>query len=336
MGSWFYGGGFYGSQGGAVYDCVFSNNSCALGGGVGTEGNCRFYRCLIRNNVATSGGGVNIRGGDVMDNCVIVSNVVTVSGSGIAFQSVGGRVRNCTVVGNSGGAGIYCVGEGILVNSIIVQNGGGSDNLPGLGLGYQADHLCTTPLPSNGTGHVTADPLFVSGWRLASNSPCIDAGTTDAPSDDFAHVPRPLDGNNDKTNAWDIGAFEVVNPLGDSDGDGLRDTNELTAGTSPLLLDTDGDGMGDNAEVRAGTGALDSDSFLFVRATSPTNSPSGILVSWPAVSGKRYRLERATNTTTAAFTYLVRTNIAGVSPMNVETDATVVGSGPWLYRVRLE
>ena len=149
-------------------------------------------------------------------------------------------------------------------------------------------------------------------------------------------MPRPLDGNNDKTNAWDIGAFEYVHPLGDSDGDGLRDTNELTAGTSPLLPDTDGDGMGDNAEVRAGTGALDAGSFLFVQAMARTNFASGFLVTWPGVSGKRYRLERATNASSAAFTYLVRTNIAGVSPMNVETDTTVVGSGPWLYRVRLE
>jgi hypothetical protein len=206
------------------------------------------------------------------------------------------------------------VGEGILVNSIIVQNGGGSDNLPGLGLGYQADHLCTTPMPSNGTGHVVQDPLLVSGYRPASNSPCIDAGCTNGPSDDYAGVVRPLDGNNDRTNAWDIGAFEYIHPAGDSDGDR----------------------MGDGAEVRAGTDPIDPASFLFAQAVRQTNSVSGFLVSWPGVSGKRYRLERATNASPAAFTFFVRTNIAGVSPMNVETDAVVSGAGPWFYRVKLE
>ena len=98
----------------------------------------------------------------------------------------------------------------------------------------------------------------------------------------------------------------------------------------------DGDGMGDNAEVRAGTDALDPASFLFVRAERPAGADSGFVVSWPGVSGKRYRLERATNASSSAFTHLVRTNIAGIPPMNVETDKTASGFGLWLYRVKLE
>ncbi len=312
MGSWFYGGGFYGSQGGAVYDSVFSNNSCALGGGIGTEGNCRFVRCLVRNNQATSGGGVNMRGGDVMENCVIVSNAATTSGGGIAFQSVGGRVRNCTVVGNRGGAGIYCVGEGILVNSIIVQNGSGSDNLPGTGLGYQADHLCTTPLPSNGTGHVTADPLLLSGWRLASNSPCVDAGCTNGPADDCAGVSRPLDGNNDGTSAWDIGAYEYIHPSADSDSDGMQDS----------------------AEVRAGTDATNAESFLFVQVdTSAGSSVTGVVVRWASAAGRTYRLDRSTNLVAGAGFVNVISNVAALPPLNVYTDKTASGLGPWLYRI---
>ncbi len=338
-GSWFYGGGLYGTQGAAAYDSVFSNNACEVGGGVSVEGGCLVARCLIVNNQAVSGGGLSLKT-DFADNCVIVSNVASRSGGGIAFSSGYGLVRNCTVVGNVAQlfpdrSGTYHVMGGTLVNSILVRNGNGSENLDA-SLKYTADHLCTSPLPSNGTGHVTADPLLLPGYRLSSGSPCIDAGSTNGPGDDFAGVPRPLDGNHDGTGAWDIGAFEHVHPLGDSDGDGLRDTNELAAGTSPLLLDTDGDGMGDHAEARAGTGALDPASFLFVRAERPAGADSGFVVSWPGVSGKRYRLERATNTSPAAFTHLVRTNIAGLPPMNVETDQTASGSGPWLYRVRLE
>ena len=94
--------------------------------------------------------------------------------------------------------------------------------------------------------------------------------------------------------------------------------------------------MGDHAEVRAGTDALNPASFLFAQAIGQTNLGSGFLISWPGVVGKRYRLERATNVSPSAFTYLVRTNIAGVSPMNVATDGTASGSGLWYYRIKLE
>ena len=341
LGSWFYGGGFYGSQGAAVYDSVFSNNLSEIGGGVGLEGNCRISRCVMRNNRATSGAGASTRGGYILENCVIVSNVASIPGGGISFSSGGGQVRNCTVYGNaaqqnSGASGIYCVGQGTLINSIFAQNGNGSENLPASGVGYQADHLCTTPSPSNGTGHVLLDPLLLSDYRLSSSSPCIDAGCTNGPDNDLARVVRPLDGNADGISARDIGAYEYVHPLADSDSDGLRDTNELAAGTSPIHLDTDGDGMGDNAEQRAGTDALSASSFLYAAAVGPTNAGAGFLIRWPGVTGKRYRVERATNASPAAFTYFVQTNVAGTAPLNVATDTTASGSGPWFYRIRLE
>lgn len=317
-GSWYYGGGFYGTQGAAVYDSVFSNNACEVGGGVSLEGNCTVRRCLMINNQAASGGGLSLKGGDVVDNCLIVSNVASKSGGGVSFSAGAGTMRNCTVVGNVAQlypdhSGTYHVSGGSLVNCILVRNGDGLQNLDA-SLNYTADHLCTTPLPSNGTGHVTLDPLLLSDGRLSTNSPCIDAGCTNGPGDDFAGISRPLDGNNDGATAWDIGAYEYIHPLADSDGEGMADC----------------------AEARAGTDATNASSFLFAQAVRSTNFSDGFLVSWPGVDGKRYRLERATNVSPTAFTVLVRTNIAGVFPMNVETDTTAVGSGPWYYRVKLE
>ena len=47
----------------------------------------------------------------------------------------------------------------------------------------------------------------------------------------------------------------------DTDGDGLRDNDEITVGTSPLFADTDGDGLRDGDEVhRWGTNPLKKDS----------------------------------------------------------------------------
>ncbi len=318
MGSWFYGGGLYGSQGAAVYDSVFSNNACEVGGGVGFEGGCRAVRCLMIKNWAVSGGGFSLKT-DTADNCLIVSNVASRSGGGISFSAGYGLVRNCTVVGNVAQqypdhSGTYHVSGGTLVNSILVRNGNGSENLDA-SLNYTADHLCTTPLPSNGTGHVTADPLLLSGYRLSSNSPCVDAGCTNGPADDFVRVSRPLDGNNDGTGSWDIGAYEYVHPLADSDADGMRDF----------------------AEVKAGTDATNSESFLAVQIdTSAGGSTAGVVIRWTSSAGRTYRLDRSTNLVVGQRFVNVVSNLPAVPPENVYTDAAAVGFGPWLYRIKLE
>lgn len=41
--------------------------------------------------------------------------------------------------------------------------------------------------------------------------------------------------------------------VADTDGDGLRDDEELAIGTDPIQPDTDGDGVNDGAEVRNGS-----------------------------------------------------------------------------------
>jgi len=52
-------------------------------------------------------------------------------------------------------------------------------------------------------------------------------------------------------------AGDKVDPLLDSDGDGLTDAEEAELGTDPLLEDSDGDGFTDGEEVEVGTGPLD-------------------------------------------------------------------------------
>ncbi|MDH7503230.1 MAG: hypothetical protein QHJ82_11050, partial [Verrucomicrobiota bacterium] len=99
--------------------------------------------------------------------------------------------------------------------------------------------------------------------------------------------------------------------------------------------DRDGDGAPDWQERLAGTDALDSESALRIKAVTPV--PGGVVVRWQSESNKLYRLERATNLTTApAFNVNVRSNILATPPINTETDTTAVGSGPYFYRIRLE
>ncbi len=57
----------------------------------------------------------------------------------------------------------------------------------------------------------------------------------------------------------------------DSDGDGLTDDEEATAGTDPLNPDSDGDGFSDGDEVAAGSDPLDADSVPESEAESDTD-----------------------------------------------------------------
>jgi parallel beta-helix repeat protein len=67
---------------------------------------------------------------------------------------------------------------------------------------------------TRGTDYVEGDPMFTDAasadFHLDGGSPAIDHGaSTDAPDTDFDDRSRPVDGDDDGTAAWDIGAYET-------------------------------------------------------------------------------------------------------------------------------
>ncbi|WP_372807996.1 S8 family serine peptidase [Pontiella sp.] len=106
--------------------------------------------------------------------------------------------------------------------------------------------------------NIEADPLFMGGgdYHLTEGSPCIDAGTFyNAPLYDRDNLPRPLDGDTDTNNFYsvDIGAYEFLNGLADTDRDGILDAVEISSyNTDPTLADSDADGLLDGYEVENG------------------------------------------------------------------------------------
>ncbi|NCC53296.1 MAG: hypothetical protein EOM20_19070 [Spartobacteria bacterium] len=189
-------------------------------------------------------------------------------------------------------------------------------------------------------GNITNDPMFIdwaaTNFDLQAGSPCIDAGMNlPEVSEDYVGTPRPLDGDNNGVALWDIGIYEYVHALADSDLDGLVDTNELAGGTSPIWADTDQDAMPDGDELAAGTDPLSADSFLGMQAGShAAEAGGGIVVCWSSVTGRSYNLRRSTNLADS-ITLTIRTNLPATPPMNTVTDCTAVAETPYFYWVEL-
>jgi hypothetical protein len=155
-----------------------------------------------------------------------------------------------------------------------------------------------------GPGIINTNPLFVDSanrnTRLLSNSPCIDAGSTNlgiyvttntyfeganrltfAVTNDLGlfvthdqdSVARPLDSNGDGVSRFDLGAFEAVHPTADSNGDGIPDGWCVRYGLSPIAPDVtqedpDHDGQSNLQEYLTGTNPTNPTSYFHVLGIS--------------------------------------------------------------------
>jgi hypothetical protein len=256
------GGGIYNaSSSPVVTNCTFSGNSAARGGGI-----CNYDHSSpqITNSAFTA----NRRGG--MFNYVYSSPTVT----------------NCTFSGHPrhGAVNNYDYCSPALANCIFWGNAGGEI--------VNDDTSAPTVTYSDvqggyeGTGNIDANPLFVDpsngDFRLASGSPCVDAGdnsvvpadTLDLDGDGDTDEPIPFDldgrprfvddpdtpdsGEGDPP-IVDMGAYEHQ-CFGDLDGDDDVDLSDLatllahcgmTSGATHEDGDLDGDGDVDLSDLAA-------------------------------------------------------------------------------------
>jgi len=254
----------------------------------------------VQGNWAYVGAGLDIKASQngVVQNNVIFGNLAleptSQSGKGggidceIADPIGNITIINNTIVGNSGfspfagdqGGGIALnlpsSNNLVVANNIIVSNSGGVYVTPGSKPPSNLRNNCVinqvnyTGLAA-GVGDIHLDPKFTNSaggdFHLLANSPCIDAGTVlySTPMDRDG-IARPLDGNNDSVAAFDIGAFEFVHPLADTDHDGLPDSAELIAGTTPT----------------------DPASVLKLQARTASGA---MVLNWPSVNGRNYNIQ---------------------------------------------
>jgi len=266
------GGGLYNC---AAYDSVIENNTAYDGGGAahGT-----LHRSIVRNNTANYRGGGSLS--STLINCLVHSNTAASGGGGSKF----GSIQSSTYVGNQGGG----ASQASVTNSILFGNSPDNYDTPNV-----IRNSCTTPLPDDGTNNIASDPLFynaaVGDFRLATNSPCINAGTNLPWMNDSAD----LDGNpRIQEETVDIGAYEYPSYNQNQILRAWLRAQGLPDDGSADDLDFDEDGYAVMAEWVTGTNPFEpTSSFTLSHDSSSSEGyDTGPRLSWPYVSGRIYTI----------------------------------------------
>jgi parallel beta-helix repeat protein len=215
-----FGGGAYMHYGGELRESLIQSNTAAIGGGLAAYAGGLAYNLRISTNSARDrGGGVYLFGNAVLRNSIIDRNIAASNGGGVAVQSSGPAVQNCTIVSNyaASGGGILCTDGGNMHNSISYFNFASASfpnwqtNSVRFNYGAVFSRSCLTPtndLPS-ATLCFTNNPLFTftNGipYALDGLSPCVNMAAFSSwmiGARDLLGNPRVVGG------APDIGALE--------------------------------------------------------------------------------------------------------------------------------
>ncbi|MDD4872332.1 MAG: right-handed parallel beta-helix repeat-containing protein [Kiritimatiellae bacterium] len=340
-----YGGAFFFASNSlsGVIDCKIINNYSALGGsGFYCEGGstANLERCMIRGgyNVVTQysgyGGGALVRDSSVdLKVCVIADNNAS-DGGGIYASNTILTFLNTTIGYNrisTSGGGLYMDGgSAIFTNSIAWNNGS-----PAIFITNSPYLFATNSFIQGGINGQpeSADPKLRFGYRITTDSPCIDNsigpfvtqldinGNTPWDHPSITNLSPAIirdvgagefiDTDNDRMDdSWEIETFSNLSQGTNTDYDteGLKDSDEYDFNTSPLLIDTDGDSMTDLQEWIAGCLGWDRSDFFMLEAVSNDATAGDFVIYWQSTTGRLYSVTSKSN----LLDTLWSTNITGI------------------------
>ena len=328
------GGGLFSNGSPSLTNCTFSGNVATGsgwgGGGMCSHGSATLAGCTFIGNTAQYGGGISVGGSARLANCAFVANSAEHGGGAFVPESSEIVLTHCTFTGNTasvhGGAicntGDWNPGYIWAVNSVLwgdtpdeIFTGGAAITYSDIQGGW------------DGEGNIDGDPLFVDpdggDLHLSNDSPCIDAGTNEAPGlpvYDFEGDPRIMDGDGDGTPVADMGVDEVDGPYPPQPPDLYPIDNP----------EGDGDYLVAWTEVLFAAGyTLEEDND--VGFPSPTERYSGsdtqFLVSGQSDGVWFYRVRASNQDGDSPWSEVKRTHVGPPLIVYVDADATGVGDG---------
>lgn len=269
---------------GVISDGIIENNTIHENGGGGAGINMDgVTRTIIRNNVlykTPNNSGIALfrqdAGAGSSDNWIVNNVVLMAKDAGWCINLAGSDCINNKVFNNLLFHPASSRGSIVLYTSALqgfesdynsttdafsTDNGGSRiSGAQWRALGYDTHAIADTP-PNLFVSHATRD------YRLKTGSLAIDAGRAHLQAAlDKDGIARPLDGRNNATAAWDMGAFEFVHASVDSDRDLSLDRHEVLAGTNPT------------------------DPHSVLRFESTRLSAGRTVLGWQSASGRYYRV----------------------------------------------
>jgi len=217
-----------------VVNCTFTNNTDTIyGGGMSNNySHAIVTNCTFNGNSAMHCGGMhNDWSSPTVTNSIFFGNSADVGYNGTSggmgqsnYSSP--KLTNCTFSGNIAhyGGAMRSTSDStpIITNCILWGN---TANIDPQNAGPATVTYSDIQGGLLGTGNIDADPLFADAgagdFRLSSSlSLCVDTGnneTPDLPDEDLDGNPRVMDGDENGVAVVDMGAYEVIGPVADTE-----------------------------------------------------------------------------------------------------------------------
>ena len=317
-----------------ITNCIITHNTVDNFGGGGGAFSGTLNNCvLVADHAPSEGGGA---ASSVLNNCLLVGNIAAGGGGGSGGGAYSCVLNNCTVVTNlasatGGGVASCTLNNCIVYDNIAAWEGKNSDPYWVSSFNY----CCTTPMPTNGVGNITNDPVFVNltngDFHLQAASRCINAGNNSSVvgSSDLDGNPRIRGG------VVDMGAYEFQAQVTGTFSNWLQQYNLSTDGTADCA-DSDSTGMINWQKWIAGLNPTNTASVLVMTSAASTNASSGITVSWQSVPNRTYYLLRASYLGAQSAYSAIQSNIVGQAGTTSYTDASATNGVPYFYRVSVQ